>query len=43
MISIGDLKFVISWGTVKFSSEIAKALNFTAEHTETAKAQKNRK
>ena len=34
MISIGDLKFVISWGTVEFFSEIAKALNFTAEHTE---------
>ncbi len=45
MISIGDLKFVISWGTAEFSSEIAKALNFTAEHmkTENAKAQKNRK
>jgi len=26
-------------GTVKFSSEIAKSLNSTAEHTENAKAQ----
>jgi hypothetical protein len=34
LISIGDLKFVILCGTAKFSSEIAKALNFTAEHTE---------
>ena len=25
-------------GTVEFSSEIAKSLNFTAEHTENAKA-----
>jgi hypothetical protein len=28
-------------GTVEFSSEIAKSLNFTAEHTENAKAPEN--
>ncbi|NQE05795.1 hypothetical protein C5S32_07985 [ANME-1 cluster archaeon GoMg1] len=28
-------------GTVEFSSEIAKPLNFTAEHTENAKAPEN--
>jgi hypothetical protein len=30
-----------SGGTVEFSSEIAKSLNFTAEHTENAKAPEN--
>ena len=30
-------------GTVDFSSEIAISLNFTAEHTENAKAPENRK
>ena len=29
------------WGTVEFYSEIAKSLNFTAEHTENAKAPEN--
>ena len=29
-------------GTVEFSSEIAKSLNFTAEHTENAKAPETR-
>ena len=28
-------------GTAEFSSEIAKSLNFTAEHTENAKAPEN--
>ena len=32
---------ITSAGTVEFSSEIAKSLNFTAEHTENAKAPEN--
>jgi len=32
----------IHFGTVKFYSEIAKSLNFTAEHTENAEASENK-
>jgi|GEM_PF-4095271 len=35
---VSYLKGIEATGTVKFFSEIAKSLNFTAEHTENAKA-----
>ena len=36
-------EYIADNGTVEFSSEIAISQKFTAEHTETAKAQENRK
>jgi hypothetical protein len=37
-VSLAIAKRPLEKGTVEFSSEIAKSLNFTAEHTENAEA-----